>query len=153
MPKAFGILLESELHGGELNQGVGCDLMGMRGPGREGEHSSPRSHAGSAPGASSHPSPGQASPLGAAQRDFTPGAPPEGCMDGAAPGLAPSALRLCTLHPWAGDMPSLVDQVGPSLFRCFGQNDPSLAHTHGNYASGVTPESGAERCRVGVGWL
>lgn len=97
MPKAFRVLLESELHGGELNQGMGCDLMGMRGPEREGEHSSPRSHAGSAPGASSHPSPGQASPLGAAQRDFTPGAPPEGCMDGAAPGLAPFCSP--SLHP------------------------------------------------------
>lgn len=97
MPKASGILLESELHGGELNQGMGCGLMGLRGARRQGQNLSTRSHASYALGASSHLSPGQTSLLSAALRDFTPGVPSEGSMDRVALGLEPSTLQI--LHP------------------------------------------------------
>jgi len=69
-----------------------CDLVGMREPWREGERLSPCSHTDSILGASSSPAPGQASPVGSAQSDFTSRPSLEGCMDRAAPGLAASAL-------------------------------------------------------------
>lgn len=108
MPKAFGVLRESELHGGELNQGMDYDLMGMRVPGREDECSSPHCHTNYIVGASSH--------LSLLWERQVPWmllgeiACPEPLWRSAWTELPQVWLLLpsvsCTLYPWAGNMVS-----------------------------------------------
>lgn len=135
MPKAFGVLLESELHGGELNQGMGCDLMGLRGPGKEGERSSSRSTLAPLWG-----------PPATLLRDrqvpwvvLGEISPPEPLWRAAWTGLPQVWLLLpsvsCTLHPQAGDVQSpawVVHRGGPSTtltFQMFWTKCP-LSHSH-----------------------
>lgn len=119
MPKALGVLLESELHGGELNQGMDCDLMGMRVPGREDERSSPHCHTDYILGASSH-----LSLLWERQVPWTllgEIACPEPLRRAAWTEMPQVWLLLpsvsCTLYPWAGNMVSSGDS-SPGRTKC-----------------------------------
>lgn len=85
---------------------MGCDVIGVRGSGREAECLFPHWLCF---GASSHPSPEQASPLGAAQRDSRPRATPKGYMEKAPSDLVPSALSL--LHPTSSGMQGVASST------------------------------------------